>query len=211
MSRKAEAADPGPKPNRREFLKRSAVGSVGALLSTQIAISKPVGLRAELQTGWKIISARQVSARDEDVSKSSFDTSNWHLVRRMPATVLQALEDAGIYKDLYFGKNLTGTVPPDLWKQDWWYRTVFDAPQAEVYSLIFDGINYRADIWLNGHLVADKQHVVGMYNSFEFVVSKHIRPKQKNVLAIRVTPEQKLPNIDGVELADSWLDWINWK
>lgn len=211
MTRKTKAADPNPQPNRREFLKRSAVGSVGALLSTQIAVSKPVGGRAELQTGWKIISARQVSARDEDVSKSSFDTSNWHLVRRMPATVLQALADAGVYKDLYFGKNLTGTVPSDLWKQDWWYRTVFDAPQAEVYSLIFDGINYRADIWLNGHLVANKQHVVGMYNSFEFVVSEYIKPKQENVLAIRVTPEQKLPNIDGVELADSWLDWINWK
>lgn len=198
-------------PNRREFLKRSAVGSVGALLSTQIAVPKPLGGRTELQKGWKIISAREVSARDEEVSNPSFDTSNWHRVRRMPATVLQVLEDAGVYKNLYFGKNLTGAVPPDLWKQDWWYRTVFDAPQSEVYSLLFDGINYRADIWLNGHLVADKQHVVGMYNSFEFIVTQHIKPNQKNVLAIKVTPEQKLPNIDGVELADSWLDWINWK
>lgn len=211
MSTKRKDVNPGPMPNRREFLKRSAVGSVGALLSTQIAVPKPLGGRTELQKGWKIISAREVSARDEEVSNPSFDTSNWHRVRRMPATVLQVLEDAGVYKNLYFGKNLTGAVPPDLWKQDWWYRTVFDAPQSEVYSLLFDGINYRADIWLNGHLVADKQHVVGMYNSFEFIVTQHIKPNQKNVLAIKVTPEQKLPNIDGVELADSWLDWINWK
>ncbi|HKT10516.1 MAG TPA: twin-arginine translocation signal domain-containing protein, partial [Terriglobia bacterium] len=88
-------------PNRREFLKRSAVGSVGALLSTQIAVPKPLGGRTELQKGWKIISAREVSARDEEVSNPSFDTSNWHRVRRMPATVLQVLEDAGVYKNLY--------------------------------------------------------------------------------------------------------------
>ncbi|HET7214652.1 MAG TPA: twin-arginine translocation signal domain-containing protein, partial [Terriglobia bacterium] len=144
MSTKKKVVDPGSQPNRREFLKRSAVGSVGALLSSQIALSRSVLGRAELQNAWKISSAREVSTRDEDVSKSSFDTSNWHPVRKMPATVLQALEDAGVYKDLYFGKNLTETVPRDLWKQDWWYRTVFDAPQAEVYSLIFEGINYRA-------------------------------------------------------------------
>ncbi|MGH9435351.1 MAG: hypothetical protein ACRD06_05065, partial [Terriglobia bacterium] len=50
-----------------------------------------------------------------------------------------------------------------------------------------------------------------MYNSFEFIVSEHVKSGQINVLAVKVTPEQKLPGIDGVELADSWLDWINWK
>jgi len=92
----------------------------------------------------------------------------------MPATILQALEDAGVYRDLYVGMNLTRTVPNDLWRQDWWYRTTFEAPEAEVHTLIFIGINYRADVWLNGHLIADNRHVVGMYNSFEFVVSKYI-------------------------------------
>jgi exo-1,4-beta-D-glucosaminidase len=198
-------------PTRREFLKRSAVGSVSALLAPRIARPATTGQRLELQTGWRIISARDVSARDEDVSKLSFDASRWHAIPRMPATVLQALEDAGVYTDLYSGMNLTEKVPPDLWKQDWWYRTNFEAPEAEVHSLIFNGINYRADIWLNGHRVADKGHVVGMYNSFEFIVSKYIQPGRKNVLAVKVTPEQKLPDIDGVELADSWLDWINWK
>ena len=31
------------------------------------------------------------------------------------------------------------------------------------------------------------------------------------MLAVRVTPEQKIQNVNGVELADSWFDWINWK
>jgi exo-1,4-beta-D-glucosaminidase len=196
---------------RREFLKRSAVGGVSVLIAPQVGAAAGPGRRLELQSGWQLISAREVSAADAEVSKASFDSSHWTPIHRMPATVLQALEDAGVYKDLYVGMNLTRTVPKDLWRQDWWYRTTFEAPEAEVHALIFNGISYRADVWLNGHLIADKHHVVGMYNSFEFVVTKYINHGGTNVLAVKITPEQKLPNINGVELADSWLDWINWK
>ncbi|HEV2498165.1 MAG TPA: glycoside hydrolase [Terriglobia bacterium] len=198
-------------PTRREFLKESALGSVFVLLSPQIASPAPSDNQRELASGWNIISAREISARDQDVSTPSYRALHWHPIRRMPSTVLQSLQDAGVYKDLYVGMNLTEKAPPDLWKQDWWYRVEFDAPEAEVYSLIFNGINYRADVWLNGYLIADKSHVVGMYNSFEFIVSKYIRSGEKNILAVKVTPERKIPAENGVELADSWLDWINWK
>jgi exo-1,4-beta-D-glucosaminidase len=196
---------------RREFLKTSGLGSVFILLAPHAALPAPSDYQTELQSNWRIISARKVSASGEKVSLPSYDASSWHPIRRMPVTVLQALEDAGVSKDLYFGMNLTETVPTDLWEQDWWYRTTFDAPTAEVYSLIFNGINYRADVWLNGHLIADNSQVVGMYNSFEFVISKYIDRGSKNVLAVKVTPERKILDVNGVELADSWLDWINWK
>ena len=74
----------------------------------------------------------------------------------------------------------------------------------------FPGINYRGEIWLNGHLVADNKQVVGMYVAHEFDVTRWIRPGQSNTLAVKVTPERALQDIDGVELADSWNDWINW-
>ena len=173
----------------------------------------------ELAEGWLITSADLVSVDGALVSAPSFDVSQWHAVRHMPATVLQALEDDGVYKDLYVGMNLV--TPGDLWKKDWWYRTTFTAPPGhDVYSLIFKGINYRADIWLNGKRVAENDQVVGMYNSFEFDVSKLIHPGEGNVLAVRITPEQAIPHSppepsaagEGtVELGDTWLDWINWK
>jgi exo-1,4-beta-D-glucosaminidase len=166
----------------------------------------------ELQSGWRMISAGKVSADATAISQDSFDASRWYVVQKMPATVLQILEENGIYKDLYFGTNLATAVPPDLWKQDWWYRTTFTAPAGrEVYSLIFKGVNYRADIWLNGHQVANHSQVVGMYNSFEFDVSKYIHSGKTNALAVKVIPERRLQDVNGVELADSWLDWINWK
>ncbi len=201
----------GSSLSRREFLKKSAVGGASVVLAPRAALAAPTKHQTELQTGWRIISARDVSTPDAEVSTPSCDVSRWHPIPRMPATVLQGLEDAGVYKDLYFGMNLTKSVPSDLWKQEWWYRTTFEAPESEVHSLIFNGINYRADVWLNGHLVADKHHVVGMYNSFEFIVSQYINYHGSNILAVKVTPPQKLPYINGVDLSDCWLDWINWK
>jgi len=171
----------------------------------------------ELATGWRMASAQNVAGGDAQVSQPGFDASRWYAVRHMPATVLQVLEDNGVYKDLYYGMNLT--KPGDLWKQDWWYRTTFTAPAGrQVYTLILKGINYRADVWLNGHEIANNSQVAVMYNSFEFDVSKEIQPCSENILAVKVTPERGLLNEEGVvvgnhpvELADSWLDWINWK
>jgi exo-1,4-beta-D-glucosaminidase len=50
-----------------------------------------------------------------------------------------------------------------------------------------------------------------MYVSHEFNVTPWIKKGSDNVLAVRFTPEQKVQNVNGVELADSWFDWINWK
>jgi exo-1,4-beta-D-glucosaminidase len=167
---------------------------------------------AELGSGWQLQSARDVSSGGAAISQASFVTRGWHSIPRMPATVLQALIDSGAYTNVYYGMNLATKVPQDLWKQDWWYRTTFTAPAGkEAYSLIFKGINYRADIWLNGHLIAGKSQVVGMYNSFELDVRKYIHPGATNALAVQITPEQKIEDVNGVELADSWADWINWK
>ena len=164
----------------------------------------------ELQRDWKLISADKVPVEDGLVSQANFDASQWYPVPHMPATVLQILEDDGVYKDLYFGTNLT--KPGELWKQDWWYRTTFAAPAGSaVNTLIFKGINYRADIWLNGHKIARRDQAVGMYNEFEFDVTKFIVPAGSNVLAVKVTPEKAVIGEDGVELGDSWWDWINWK
>jgi exo-1,4-beta-D-glucosaminidase len=143
----------------------------------------------ELQHGWKMSSAKNISGDEALISLEGFDVAKWYDIQRMPATVLQVLEDNGVYKNLYYGMNLT--TPGEVWKEDWWYRTTFTAPAGRtVYSLIFKGINYRADIWLNGHKVASRQQAVGMYRSFEFNVTEFIAPGSRNVLAVKITPER---------------------
>ena len=145
------------------------------------------------------------------LSRPGYNDSAWYVIRRMPATVLEILRENSVYPNLYVGKNLADEVPQDLYTQDWWYRTTFTAPAGRTsYLLEFPGINYRAEIWLNGHLVADNTQIVGMYSAHELNVSQWIVPGESNTLAVKVTPERALQDIDGVELADSWNDWINW-
>ena len=81
----------------------------------------------------------------------------------------------GVFPDPYFGMNLRqipGTTYPigsifanmpmaqdSPYHCGWWYRTEFAAPAAghagERQWLHFGGINYRGEIWLNGHKIAD--------------------------------------------------------
>lgn len=165
----------------------------------------------ELADGWRLASARDVAADGAEVSRPDYQDSAWHQVPSMPATVLAALQDDGTYPNLYYGKNLLEDVPQDLYLQDWWYRTTFEAPAGHsTYQLSFPGINYRAQIWLNGHLVADDDQVVGMYVEHDLDVTPWIEPGRPNTLAVKVTPERAIQDVDGVELADSWFDWINW-
>ncbi|GAS87332.1 beta-galactosidase/beta-glucuronidase [Mycolicibacterium brisbanense] len=171
---------------------------------------EPPSGRIELSTGWQLTSARAVMTGGAEISSAGFRGDRWHQVEHMPATVLQALEDDGTYPNLYYGENLAN-VPDDLYRQDWWYRTTFTAPAGSAsYRIEFPGINYRAEVWLNGRQIAGNSEVVGMYTAHELDVTPWLNQGGQNTLAVKVTPEQALQDINGVELADSWWDWINW-
>jgi exo-1,4-beta-D-glucosaminidase len=166
----------------------------------------------ELTENWKLTSANNLQLSGAAISLPDYKDTDWHVIRRMPATVLEILEEDGVYPNLYFGKNMAETVPQDLYKQDWWYRTTFEAPSEHAaYLLEFPGINYRAEIWLNGSLIADSKRVAGMYAAHELNATQWIKPGQRNTLAVRVTPERAIQNVNGIELGDSWFDWLNWK
>ena len=168
--------------------------------------------RVELTENWKLRSATEMTSDGAALSDPGYKDAAWHPIHRMPATVLQILQEDGVYPNLYVGKNMLENVPQDLYRQDWWYRTTFGAPAGySAYALEFPGINYRAEIWLNGHKIADNKQVVGMYAAHEFNVTAWMEPNKPNALAIKVTPEQLIQDVNGVELADSWFDWLNWK
>ena len=97
----------------------------------------------------------------------------------------------GVYPDLYMGKNLRDQVPQEVYRPKWWYRTTFTAPEGRTaYLFGFPGINYRGEIWLNGHLVANGKQIVGMYAAHELNVTPWVHPGQPNTLAVKVTPER---------------------
>lgn len=199
--------------------RNTALVAVAALLALICAADfsafvrpEPAPGSIELGDGWQLASARDVRVDGARVSAAGYSGPGWHQIKRMPATVLETLQDDGTYPNLYYGTNLRDKVPQDLYRQDWWYRTTFTAPGGHTtYQLDFPGINYRAEIWLNGHRVADNTSIVGMHDDHQVDVSRWVLPGRPNTLAVKVTPEQAMQDIDGVELADSWYDWINWR
>ncbi len=182
------------------------------LLTSPAFVFSQAPEKLELSKNWKLASAKDIGVDGASISSVSYSGEGWRPIHQMPATVLEILQEDGVYSDLYIGQNMVDKVPQDLYKQDWWYRTVFTAPAGHsVYTLDFPGINYRAEIWINGHQVADTRQIVGMYVAHQLNVTEWIKPGLGNALAVKVTPERLVQDVDGVELADSWFDWINWK
>jgi hypothetical protein len=85
--------------------------------------------------------------------------------------------------------HLPGNANP--WKNPYWYRAVFHVPandKGRYFQLVFKGINYRAEVWVNGHLVADSSQMVGMFAEYSLDVSQQIVAGADNVLAVRIFP-----------------------
>src|SRR6202023_1033591 len=76
----------------------------------------------------------------------------------------------------------------------WWFRTEFTLPAGndqKIKWLHFLGINYRANIWLNGQKIADRADVVGAYRSYEFRVRQLLKKSGPNALAVDVFSPEK--------------------
>ena len=141
-----------------------------------------------LNNGWKLQSSVRISVKGDKLSQPDFSTETWYPVQ-VPSTVLAALVADGQYKNIYFGKNLEA-IPSEQFNHSWWYRTQFDIPdlnQGNRTRLRFKGINYRANIWLNGSKIADADTLLGAFRVFELDVTHLIR-RQSNVIAVEVFP-----------------------
>lgn len=112
----------------------------------------------------------------------------------VPTTVLAAHVHAGLQPDPRLGMNHR-LIPdisdaPELWAGPFVYRTEFRLDAAQRASkrvfLRLNGINYRADVVLNGEKIADRDSVVGMFRRFTFDVTEQIRRKGNNALEITV-------------------------
>ena len=76
------------------------------------------------------------------------------------------------------------------WKDPYWYRTEFflpdDAPPETRYWLNFKGINYRADVRLNGNKIANCEEMVGAFQRYRFDITDSVRIGKNNYLAVKI-------------------------
>ena len=128
----------------------------------------------KLRNNWTLQSSCNLKqgTAGELISSSGFRPTGW-IATEVPHTVEGAQVDAKAFPfDPFVGMNLRkipGTVYPlhkifayvpmpedSPYRCSWWYRTEFRAPLAKKRVwLRFDGINYRASIWLNGKKICE--------------------------------------------------------
>lgn len=143
-----------------------------------------------LQNNWLIQSTEQVEETGTGISQETFNSTGWYSAQ-VPGTVLGILVDNGQYPNHFEGKNFEN-ISPEPFEKSWWFRTNFhlEAAQASKNALLsFDGINYKANIWLNGNLIAGTDTAEGTFRRFRFDISEKILHGQ-NILAVEVFPPQ---------------------
>ena len=135
--------------------------------------------------GWRLGIGPDVTATGRTISTRRFDDAAW-LPATVPGTVLTTLVDRGVYPDPSYGLNNLA-IPEKLARQDYWYRTTFDLPQGPVgahHRLLFNGINYAAEIWVNGALAGQ---VTGAFIRGDLDVTALLHPGG-NVVAVHILP-----------------------
>ena len=190
------------------------------LLSGVIAQSRvsPTPPKLILHEGWTIQSSAKVTAAGEAISTPAFSTVDW-IPAEVPTTVAAAQVKQGLLPDPFFGMNLRKLPgmnypiggffsnmpmqPDSPYAVAWWYRKEFSLPPdyaAKTVWLNFRGINYRANVFLNGKKIADSRDVAGAWRTYEFNVTGAVTPGT-NVLALQVWA----PTEDS--LAITFVDW----
>ena len=135
---------------------------------------------------WKLQRAGYNGMRDtgETFSTPGFHDDPW-IVATVPGTVLTSYHNAGAIPDPNFGQNQLA-LSDSFFYADFWYRTEF-TPQpfkrGKRMSLNLAGINWKADVYLNG---AHLGRVEGAFLRAQFDVTGKLLPGKANALAVLI-------------------------
>jgi mannosylglycoprotein endo-beta-mannosidase len=143
---------------------------------------------------WTMCRQEKVAASGAAISVTGFSAEGWQPAI-VPGTVLNSLVANGVYPEPYFGLNNAHEqkLIPDISEAGrefytYWFRTEFFVPdtfaERQVW-LQFDGINYRAEIWVNGTCLGN---LAGMFQRGRFNATEFVRCGTTNVLAVLVKP-----------------------
>ena len=193
-----------------------------AAAAAQPSFQPTPALRLSLREGWALQSSAKVTAMGEAIASPSFEATlkaNDWIQAEVPTTVVAAQVKSGLLPDPFYAMNLRQypgvsypigsnfsniPMPPDSpYALSWWYRKEFTLPNGfagKTVWLNFRGINYRANIFLNGKQIANSNEVAGAWRTYEFNITSAVKPGT-NVLAVQVwAPHEN-------SLAITFVDW----
>jgi hypothetical protein len=138
----------------------------------------------DLRGTWRLQRASLVQERGEEIAQPQFSVDNW-MIATVPGTVLTSYLNDGAIPNPDFGDNQYA-ISDSYFCADFWYRDVFLAPAAGPRHhvwLNFDGINWKAEVYLNGQSLG---RIDGAFKRGRFDVTKVIHPGAENFLAVRI-------------------------
>jgi hypothetical protein len=141
--------------------------------------------RTDLAGGaWRLQRDSLVTADAATLSKAGFADHDW-IIATVPGTVLSSYLNVGAIPDPNYGENQL-LISDSFFYADFWYRNEFTAPalsKGQRAWLNFDGINWKADVFLNGEKLG---RIEGGFMRGRFDVTGALLPGRQNALAIRV-------------------------
>ena len=139
---------------------------------------------------WKLQRASSVKGNGELISSSEYDASSW-LPAVVPGTVLYSYMAAGSVPDPGIADNNL-QISESFFNSDFWYRwtprsvteltKAAKLKQGERLLLSFDGINWKAEVYVNGTHVGD---IAGAFKRSSFDVTDLIQD-EGNVIAVHI-------------------------
>jgi len=159
------------------------------LSATYAAGSKALPAPLRLTSGWELQDAGQIPQTGEALSRTDYQPAGWHRAT-VPGTVLTSLVNDGIYPEPLYGENnRPDHIPDSLCRTSYWYRTTFTPPESYAGKQIwlsFLGINYIAEVWVNGRQVGI---IKGAFTRGIFNVTPCVKVGAANALAVHILPQ----------------------
>jgi mannosylglycoprotein endo-beta-mannosidase len=163
----------------------------------------------ELNSGWKCINSKEVSASGEKISSQTFNITGW-MPAIVPGTVLTTMLNNKLIPDPFYGMN--NKQIPDINNTGndyytYWFVKDFKeklANENEQIWLNFRGVNYGCDIFFNGNRITQKTHF-GMFLRQSFNITRIISKDGNNRLAVIVYPPDPSGNANGGQGGDGTI------
>ena len=130
---------------------------------------------------WRLMPASWTELDGQELTTDG-DLGQLGYLATVPCTVMGAIADDEVLVGMNY-KDIDRTQ----FEEPWWYITTFELPQLkdnQRAELAFDGISYRADVWLNGTQVASADELFGPFRQFSYDVTDLL--KAENKLAVKV-------------------------
>jgi hypothetical protein len=134
-------------------------------------------------SAWRVQRASLTQGGGEDFSKLGFADKDW-IIATVPGTVLTSYLNVEAIPDPGYGANQL-YISDSFFYSDFWYRSEFTAPAIAAGNMAwlnFDGINWKAEIFLNGEKLG---RIDGAFATSQFDVTKQLR-SGKNALAVHI-------------------------